>query len=51
MDTRLIFRDYVCSIKTDGGTHHKGLSARRVKDRLSETRIGKSAGLCAWKIL
>ncbi len=51
MDTRLIFRDYVCSIKTDGGTHHKGLSARRVKDRLSEIRIGKSAGSCAWKIL
>ena len=51
MDTRLIFRDYVSSIKTDGGTHHKGLSAIRVKGKLSEIRNGKSAGSCARKIL
>ena len=51
MDTRLIFRDYVCSIKTDGGTHRKGSSARRVNDEFSEARNGKSAGSCARKIL
>jgi hypothetical protein len=51
MDTRLIFRDYNRSIKTDGGTHHRGLSTRRVVGRLSEFQSGKSAGLSARKIL
>jgi aldoxime dehydratase len=32
-------------------SHHRGSSARRVKDGLSEARNGKSAGLCARKIL
>ena len=40
MDTRLIFRDYVDSIKTDGGTQ-----------RVSEIRSGKSAGSSAKKSL
>jgi hypothetical protein len=31
--------------------HQKGLPARRVKGRSYEIRIGKSAGLCARKIL
>ena len=51
MDTRLIFRDYNRSIKTDGGTHHRGLSTKRVVGELSEIRSGKSAGSCARKIL
>ncbi len=51
MDTRLIFRDYGHSIKTDGGTHRRASVSRRVLAGVSEIRKGKSAGSCARKSL
>ena len=50
MDTRLTFRDYFNSIKTDAGTHHVHPFCNGLMEGRSEVGKGKSARPYARKI-